>query len=164
MKLSSYAQMKTDGSTVHLRECDSDLGGHRLDRTYESVVEIGRPSGKVVVVEDRTHWELLLSSSHTLGGLLFRGRILAVDRGEGDRAVVSNSYQHVFTVEGHQIEYYNCTTCLCSGESVSKLASIGFILQFPVLVVCRREAKVLLVIHLLGEFVTPPIVPHQMGY
>nr|CAD1842626.1 unnamed protein product [Ananas comosus var. bracteatus] len=72
MKLSSYAQMKTDGSTVHLRECDSDLGGRRLDRTYESVVEIGRPSGKVVVIEDRTHWELLLSSSHTLGGLLFR--------------------------------------------------------------------------------------------
>nr|CAD1821676.1 unnamed protein product [Ananas comosus var. bracteatus] len=72
-----------------------------------------RPSGKVVVIDDRTHWELLFSSSHTLWWFIFfRGRILAVDRGEGDRVVVSISYPYGFTVEGHQIECYFCTTCL----------------------------------------------------
>nr|CAD1820642.1 unnamed protein product [Ananas comosus var. bracteatus] len=49
------------------------LGGRRLDRTYESVIVIGRPSGKVVVIVDRTHWELLFSSSHTLWWFTFQG-------------------------------------------------------------------------------------------
>nr|CAD1822779.1 unnamed protein product [Ananas comosus var. bracteatus] len=50
-----------------------------------------RPSGKVVVIDDRTHWNCCLVVLTPFGGLFFRSRILAVDRGEGDRAVVSIS-------------------------------------------------------------------------